>query len=57
MAVLKHFFAMGGYAFYVWTAYSMALIVFAGNSCWNRYQRRQIIRKLKQKSQVKQISL
>ena len=28
---LEHFFAMGGYAFYVWTAYGMALAVLVFN--------------------------
>ena len=28
---LKHFFSMGGYAFYVWTAYSVAFAVLLIN--------------------------
>lgn len=27
----ERFFAMGGYAFYVWTSYGLALAVLAGN--------------------------
>lgn len=28
---MKDFFAMGGYAFYVWTSYGLALIVLVAN--------------------------
>jgi heme exporter protein D len=28
---MKEFFAMGGYAFYVWTSYGLALVVLAFN--------------------------
>ncbi len=28
---MKEFFAMGGYAFYVWTSYGIALVVLVAN--------------------------
>ncbi len=31
MSSLTQFFSMGGYAFYVWTAYSIAFVVLAIN--------------------------
>ena len=31
MQGLREFFAMGGYAFYVWTAYALALVVLVAN--------------------------
>ena len=40
---MKEFFAMGGYAFYVWTSYILALIVFVLNLVGPYMQRRKIL--------------
>lgn len=47
------FFAMGGYAFYVWTAYGITFFVLALNVIIPMVQRRQFLRHLamKQKRQ------
>jgi heme exporter protein D len=37
------FFAMGGYAFYVWGSYAAALAVFAWNVLAPRLRRREIV--------------
>jgi heme exporter protein D len=36
----SEFFQMGGYAFYVWTSYGLALIVLLANffSAWKRHR-------------------
>jgi len=48
---LQEFFAMGGYAFYVWTAYGITLIVLVANIVIPVFQRKQFLRRqiLKQK--------
>jgi heme exporter protein D len=48
---VQEFFAMGGYAFYVWTAYGITLIVLAANIVVPVLQRKQFLRRqiLKQK--------
>ncbi|CAA9890631.1 Heme exporter protein D [Candidatus Methylobacter favarea] len=48
------FFAMGGYAFYVWTAYGIALLVLVANIVIPIVQRKQFLRRqaLKQKRKV-----
>jgi heme exporter protein D len=48
---MQEFFAMGGYAFYVWTAYGITLIVLVANIIIPVVQRKQFLRKqfLKQK--------
>lgn len=43
---LKEFFAMGGYAFYVWTAYGVTLAVLVVNLVIPIVQRKQLIRQL-----------
>jgi heme exporter protein D len=50
---LQEFFAMGGYAFYVWTSYGLTLIVLLANIIIPVAQRRQLLRSLslKQKRQ------
>ena len=35
---MKEFFAMGGYAFYVWTSYALALVILL----WNIVQPRRL---------------
>jgi heme exporter protein D len=48
---IQEFFSMGGYAFYVWTAYGITLIVLAVNIIIPVLQRKQFLRRqlLKQK--------
>jgi len=41
------FFNMGGYAFYVWTSFGLALIVLTGNVMWAINRKRRVIRQLK----------
>jgi len=50
---MQEFFAMGGYAFYVWTSYGLTLIVLLANIIIPVMQRRQLLRSLtlKQKRQ------
>lgn len=50
---MQEFFAMGGYAFYVWTSYGLTLIVLLANIIIPVVQRRQFLRSLmlKQKRQ------
>jgi len=50
---MQEFFAMGGYAFYVWTSYGLTLIVLLANIIIPVVQRRQLLRSLslKQKRQ------
>jgi heme exporter protein D len=48
---IQEFFAMGGYAFYVWTSYGLTLIVLLANIIIPVLQRKQFLRQqaLKQK--------
>lgn len=48
---MQEFFGMGGYAFYVWTAYGITLIVLVANIILPMIQRKQFLRRqiLKQK--------
>jgi len=50
---LQTFFAMGGYAFYVWTAYAICLVVLLANLILPIAQRKKLLRELalKQKRQ------
>ncbi len=41
------FFAMGGYAVYVWPSYGLALIVVLANIILPLWQRKQVIAKVK----------
>jgi heme exporter protein D len=43
---MQEFFAMGGYAFYVWTSYGLTLIVLLANIIIPVAQRRQLLRSL-----------
>ncbi len=40
---MKEFFAMGGYAFYVWTSYGLALVVLTINLLAPIRQRRRLL--------------
>jgi heme exporter protein D len=46
---LQEFFAMGGYAFYVWTSYGLTLIVMLANIIIPMLQRKQFFCALAQK--------
>jgi len=47
---IQEFFAMGGYAFYVWTSYGLTLIVLLANIIIPIVQRKQFFRQnLKQR--------
>jgi len=48
---LSEFFAMGGYAFYVWTSYGLTLIVLLANIIIPVWQRKQLLRSLSLKQQ------
>jgi heme exporter protein D len=43
---LQIFLEMGGYAFYVWTAYGVTALVLLGNILLPVLQRRQLLRQL-----------
>lgn len=43
---IREFFAMGGYAFYVWTAYGITLLVLVVNIIIPVVQRKQFLRQL-----------
>lgn len=46
MNSLADFFAMGGYAFYVWTAYGVCFIVLLANLLLPIIRRKQFLRQL-----------
>ncbi|MDD5271895.1 MAG: heme exporter protein CcmD [Methylovulum sp.] len=50
---LQEFFAMGGYAFYVWTSYGICFLVLLANIVLPIIRRKQFLRQLalKQKRQ------
>jgi heme exporter protein CcmD len=43
---LEQFFAMGGYAFYVWTSYGITTVVLLWNLFAPIVQRKQLLRQL-----------
>jgi heme exporter protein D len=43
---MQEFFAMGGYAFYVWTSYGLTLIVLLANIIIPVVQRKRFLRSL-----------
>lgn len=47
------FFYMGGYAFYVWTSFGLALIVLAGNVMWVASRKRRILNQLKRRAMAR----
>ncbi|MDD5275879.1 MAG: heme exporter protein CcmD [Methylovulum sp.] len=48
---IQEFFAMGGYAFYVWTSYGLTLIVLLANIILPIVQRKKLLRELALKQQ------
>ncbi|MGJ0516785.1 MAG: heme exporter protein CcmD [Methylomicrobium sp.] len=51
---VQEFFAMGGYAFYVWTAYGITLAVLAANIMIPVMQRKQWLRRQHLKNKRKE---
>jgi heme exporter protein D len=43
-----HFFSMGGYGFYVWSAYALALIVLALNTLLPLTRRKTVLKRLRE---------
>ncbi len=43
----SEFFAMGGYAVYVWTSYALTLVIVLANIILPLIQRKQVIAKIK----------
>jgi len=47
MSALQHFFAMGGYAGYVWPAYALFFIVLIADTITPRVRRQHVLRELR----------
>lgn len=47
MSALQHFFAMGGYAAYVWPAYALFFIVLIADTLAPRLRRRRVLAELR----------
>lgn len=45
----SEFIHMGGYAFYVWTSYGIALVVMVANVVLPLFTRKQVIRRLRRR--------
>jgi heme exporter protein D len=45
---MREFFQMGGYAFYVWTAYGLAAAVLLGMVLQSRSRQRRLVKRLRQ---------
>ena len=48
----SEFLNMGGYAFYVWTSFGLALIVLTANIWYAVKRKRQVIQQLKRRALV-----
>ncbi len=48
---LTEFFAMGGYAFYVWISYGIALVVLALNIIVPLTQQKRVLRAIRRRQQ------
>jgi len=48
---MKEFFAMGGYAFFVWTSYALVALVMIGNVFAARMKRKRIFKEFQQLSE------
>jgi len=48
---MKEFFAMGGYAFFVWTSYGIVAAVMIGNVLAAKMKRKRIIKELQELSE------
>ena len=49
---MSEFFAMGGYAGYVWSSFGITLVVLAGNFWLARRRHTQVIGQLRRQAQV-----
>jgi heme exporter protein D len=52
----SEFFAMGGYAFYVWGSFGLTALVVVGETLLLRNQRRNILRSLRSELQSERTS-
>lgn len=50
---MREFFAMGGYAFYVWSAFGLAFAVLLGNWLLARRRYRQIAMLIRRRREVR----
>ena len=48
---MAEFFHMGGYAFYVWTAYALVLVVLVGNVVAARLGQKRLLERLARRGQ------
>jgi heme exporter protein D len=53
----SEFFNMGGYAFFVWTSYALALIIVVGNIVSPIMQRKKAIKRIKRAMKRENIEL
>jgi len=51
---VREFFAMGGYAFYVWSAYAVALVVLAANVAAPIVRERRLKRRLARRARLEE---
>lgn len=49
---MSSFFAMGGYAFYVWSSYGAALLILSGIAIFSMARARQASRRLEELKRV-----
>lgn len=49
---MKEFFAMGGYAFYVWTSFGLTFMVMAIIALGTRLQRRRVVAAVTRRAQT-----
>ena len=47
------FFAMGGYAFYVWTSYGLSAVVLIANAVGPRIREKSLLKKIAQRAAEK----
>jgi heme exporter protein CcmD len=52
MEWLRTFLHMGGYAFYVWPAYGLSLIILVLNVIWSRRCEQQFFRMLRRRRRI-----
>lgn len=50
---MQDFFYMGGYAFFVWSAYAVVLVVLTANFIYPLRRRRRLLREISQQSSRK----
>jgi heme exporter protein D len=57
MTSLAEFFDMGGYAFYVWSSYGLALVIMVANIIQPMFWRQRVLRSLARRSRMARRSL